>query len=248
MIELRAAKGLGDALHLRAVALHLLGLGEAVTVYTGWPEVFSGLRLNALPLQRATPTSRTITYALSHPLAPGADRFVMGCRKAGIESAVDLRLDWVVRNPRLVAQVLRASGGRGIVLFQPRKIAATEEERWFSPGREALARVLRRERLFRVRVGHPAYVYDELAEVADLDLFGATSATDVLDLGACATGFVCEPCYLLVLAEALRKPVTCVFPPAASSGKARNVTPARFLHRPELSTAVIDDGGRHAVA
>lgn len=47
MIRLNAPKGLGDAIHVRAVVIHLLRQGELVTVFTRWPEVFADLDILA---------------------------------------------------------------------------------------------------------------------------------------------------------------------------------------------------------
>lgn len=249
MIHLRAAKGLGDALHLRAVALHLIERGHRVTVYSDWADVLCDLPIAVAPLARSVPDARTVCYSLSRPLDPGADKFVMSCRKAGIEEPVELRINWRVRNEGLVRSVRKRAGGRRVLVYQPQRRTHSALEDIVSPQHDAFREHLAgRSDAFRVRVGRTPFVHGGMELPCDLDLVDQMSVSDAIDLGAAADEFFCEPCYLLVLGEALRKPVTCMFSARAmrEQGKARNYTPDRFLHRRE-SVAIFDEA-THAVA
>lgn len=243
-----AAKGLGDALYLRAVVLHVLG--RSVTVFTDWPEVFSDLPVVVRPRAAASgPDLRHVAYSLSSPIDVGSDKFVMSCRKAGITDPVALRLGWRVRNTALVKRVRRAAGARRILVYQPPRKTACEAEEVVSPRREAFARHVHEADGFRIKVGHPSFVQDGQDMPCELDLVGKTSVTDALDIGAIADAFFGEPCYLLVVGEAMDKPVTCMFSRRALSapGKLRNYTPERMFHS-ALSVAVYDEEPCDAVA
>lgn len=248
MIEITASKGLGDAIYLRAIVLHLIERRERVVVFTQWPDLFSDLPVEVKPLtcrtgdedlRHAKPCLHCRIAAVGH-----LDAFSMACLQAGITEPVRLRMDWVPRNRALVERVRRAAAGRPILAFQPLKRATTLSQALERPDRAAYARFIAREvDCFRVKLGHPRYTQDSGHPACDLDLFGALSVTDALDVLAISARAFGEPCYVTIAAEAMGKPFTCMFSRrGVDSGHryASNLKPSRTFHG-DLGRAVFDD-------
>jgi len=249
MIEIKASKGLGDALYLRAIALHLLERGEAVTIFTLWPEAFHGVAATVKGLDQLTGAEdlELAAYCVfcRNPALERQDQFTRACLQVGIREPVALRLDWKVRNPALVERIKAQAGGRPILVYQPNKKANNPEQALLRPRSEAFnAHLAAQRECFRVKVGtHHALDRDEGAP-CDLDLFDRTSVSDVIDIATAADRFFGETCWLLVAAEALDKPFTCMFSRRGLASPRRrvcNVTPALVFHKPHLTTAVFDE-------
>lgn len=246
VMQLRASKGLGDAIYLRAAALHLVERGEAVEVFTIWPEVFAdtGVKVRSLDEITGDEDWRSVKSCLHCRILNAPDAFTMACLQAGIVEPVRLRLDWRVRNAVLVERVRREARGRPVLVYQPPKLSPNLNDRLSRPTIEAYGQTIEGFRdHFRVRIGHPRFV-ESMAFPCDLDLFGLTSVSDALDVCSVADRFVCEPSYVQAVAEALDKPYTCVFSRrAVESGRTyiSNLKPERVGHKPHLMTAVFDE-------
>ncbi len=231
------AKGLGDALYVRAIALHLISK-VPVTVYTPWPEVFSDLAVTVKPL-----SARTLQVDIRHcsyclhcrlPEVKKTSMFEMACRQAGVLEPVELQVAWEVRNRKLADKVKALAAGRQILAYQPPKVGSSVSANDFESHLGADH--------FRIRLGCPGVAQDIGA--SDLDLFGKTAVTDLLDVASLADGFFGEPCYLTTLAQAMDKPFTCLFSSSAATAadsRTRNLTPERFFHKPHLGTALYVD-------
>jgi hypothetical protein len=114
------------------------------------------------------------------------------------------------------------------------------------PRREAYYQPLlgKRDRYFRVKVGHRAYVESAPEARSEMELTGQLSVTDVLDVCVTADRFYGEFSFTAVAAEALGRPHTVMFPRVAQrtpNSWVSHMTPARQIHKPELATVVYDD-------
>lgn len=244
MFVVMAAKGLGDAIHMRALVRHVMAR-EPVTVFTGWPDVFADLPISVKPLKART-GEEDIRHCNSclHCRLPETritSLFEMACRQAGVSEPVELRIDWRVMNRGLVDTIRIEAGSRKVLVYQPPKIVRTARE--LRPKTEAFLGYLERQAgCYRVKVGHAGAVQEMPEAPAELDLFGKTSVTDLLDIGSAADAFFSEPSYLPILAEAMGKPYACLFTHrAAQAGdsRVRNLTPERLFHT-ALGTAIYD--------
>lgn len=249
MIELNAAKGLGDALHLRAIVLHLLKKGEALTVYTGWKEVFAGLAVTVKPLHEKNGDENWHhAMACLHCRIKETghlDMFMMCARQAGIAEPVELRIDWQPRNSALLERIRRAAGGKKLLVYQPLKKVANLNDALARPRLAAYNEfIAAHDEYFRVRIGDPKFLQQDSAPQFDMDLMGKTSIHDILDIGTITDMFFGECCFTIILAQALDKAVTCMFSRrAAESGRnfLMNLRPERIFHKPHLATAVWDE-------
>ena len=244
MIYLNASKGLGDAIHLRAIVLHLLGRDE-ITVFTSWPDLFDDVAVTVRPLAAITDEEvlRSAAYPFKLNVPRGMSQFEMCCVQAGIDEPVALRLNRAVRNVALVAGIRSKAAGRPVLVYQPPKLACSAEQRQIQPSPQAFRDfVASKADHFRVRVGDPRYVEVGFESECELDLCGRTSVSDVLDVGTAADLFFSEPSYLTIMAEALERPYVCMFTRRAQhsqSRRIRNLTPERIFVK--LGTAVYDE-------
>lgn len=241
MIHIAGPKGLGDAIYIRAIALHLIDAGKEVAVSTHWPDVFSGIPVAVKPLSDA---AVQVGFSLRHPLDDGIysefagmNQFDIWCRRAGIAEPVRFDLRWEVRNCDLAERIRRKAAGRKVLVYQPRK-----RRNELGPDHKAFyAWVRDRSDCYRVRVGHPVYVEAAVSD-CEMDLVGQTGVTDLLDVAAAADLFFGDLCYLGIIADALAKPSVCMF---SREGMARpewrHLTAQRLFKNPQLVTVVYDE-------
>lgn len=245
MITINASKGLGDAIYLRAVVLHMLERGQKLTVYTGWPDVFRDLPVLIKGLSDVTGDedwhhAKPCLHCRMSEMR-NMDVFRMACRQAGIDEPVELRMQWQQKNVALVDRIRTAAAGRKIFIYQPHKKVFNRNQALVRPARQAFADYISRaSEYFRVRVGHPAFL-DEDYGGSELDLFGRISVTDLFDIGSISDVVFSEPSALTAMAQAMGKTTVCMFSrEGLESGRnyVGNVKPERIFPRPEIAEAV----------
>lgn len=251
MITLNAPTGLGDAIYVRAIVLHLLAKGERVTVLSRWPAVFSDLPVTVnserqMDVRAPESDVRHVTACLhcQIPAIMALDKFSLACLQAGIVEPVALKMDWKPRNPVLLSRIAADAAGRDIVLYQPLRRAGNLAEQTLRPMADAYRGLIaERQGSFRIRVGHPNFTED-VDMPCELDLIGRIAVEDALDIATVADEIIGENCYLPVVAQALGKPFVCMFSKRGLSSpfnKVRGVTPERSFHPPHLGRAVFDE-------
>lgn len=251
MIYLSSPRGLGDALYLRAVVLHVLRHEKEVCVFTAWQEVFADLPVVVRPRHDAVGRDdvRTVTayrdVVAGVPMGHSHTRsdFSAACANAGIDEPVALEINWPVRNHGLVAQIRREAGGREVLIYQPLKRTRNRDQELLTPRRESFCAFLsRRADCYRVKLGHPPYVVDDPNLPCEMDLCGKGFIYDTFD--ACSAGdmFFSQNCFINIMAEALGKPYVVMFARAAldSSTWVSQLTPERAVHKKHLGTAIYD--------
>ena len=251
MIELRAPRGLGDAVYLRAVVLHLLALEHKVGVHTLWPAAFADLpvRVGNMEDSLGRPNLRIVAYELGRLNPDNLSNFATACLRAEITEPVELRLGWTVRNHALLERVTRMAAGRPIMLYQPTKSTRNTEQQLMRPARKVYnAFVAAQKQYFRIKLGQPPFVESDAGAPCELDLFGATSIHDMFDLATICDFAFGESCVVPMLAEACDKPFAIMFTRRAldytgsmQNQRIRNVTPERLFHKKHLGTAVYDE-------
>jgi hypothetical protein len=246
MIALRVPNGLGDAIYLRAIVLHLLKRGEGVAVFTKWRDVFSDL-----PVQiRETPEAaahqvRYLHNSSDRALPKGMTDFAMRCRQAGIKEPVELRMDWQVRNPALLDQIKRDAAGRKILVYQCARQVRSEASALLKPRRAVFNKFIAdHDDYYRIKIGHPPHVEDDQEAKCELDLFGKAFIHDSFDIGTIGDLLFGQHCFVLCMAEAMNKPYVCMFARAALKSnmpQANTTTPDRCFNKKHLATAIYDD-------
>lgn len=249
MIEVNASKGLGDAIYLRVIAQHWISKGERVCVFTSWPAVFSGIdvTLNPLAELRHRWPDRQAFYCLFCRIKAvrEMDQFSMACAQAGIDEPIPLTLEWSPKNAALIDRVRRAAGGRKVLIYQPPKVANNDDQAELRPRADAFLRHLDSfAEYFRVKVGASAYVQRLPQAPFDMDLFDATTVSDVLDVCTVGDMAYSDDSYLRIAFEAMDKPFTTMYARAGLMSKnprVRNITPARVINKWNLATVLFDD-------
>jgi hypothetical protein len=247
MININSPRGLGDALHLRAIVIHLLETGKEVSVFTQWPDVFSDLDVAVQPAEEAVNRpdlfSARACFQCQLPYVRALSQFRNACLQAGVFDAIELNIRWTVRNQTLLDKVKSKAAGKPILIYQPLKRVKNASDGLLRPDRSALRKIVNdRSEFFRVRIGHPDYAEDDEIE-RDLDLFGKTTVSDVIDLASICEMTVSEPSFVSVLAQCFDKRFVCLFSSLALQSavkKVAGVTPQRILEKPHLATVVYD--------
>lgn len=244
MRSIRGGMGIGDAIYLAAVVRHLVAAGQRLEVCTAWPEIFEAYRdrIELSPFRRS-PIDILAHY--SRRRSWRTRQFQDVCIQAGLApDAVDLRLDWRITDPELVAS-LKAPGLPIVVVQLPRAPMGRTD----GIGHELLpncARIQQAIDLLRGRVllvqigaGRPLYEFSGI----DVDLRDQTSVSQLLDVASVASGFIGYVSFIVPLAEALAKPALLVWSRRglrSSTGFVRQITPEKILERAS-SLHVVDN-------
>lgn len=242
MICMRAARGLGDAIHLRAAAEHLVRRGESVRVFTPFPVVFTGSAAEVRPVMDGNQCSdlRHFFHRFAHD---GISAFAGACRRVGIDDPVDLAIDWKVKNWALVKKIADLAAGRRIFVYQPRKRPNNPSQVLLCPEIDRYNGVVADHcDHFRVKLGVSAYCLDDSGP-CDVDLFDKTSISDAFDIATLGHVFFGESCYIPMVGEAMDRRYIIMFTRRAlnSDDSMRFMTPERLFHKKHLATAVYDD-------
>ena len=254
MISLRSPNGLGDAIYLRAIVLHLVARGEEVTVFTKWKDVFSDLPVAVREVIDITPNDRpTYVYCPAERVIPeGLSDFVIRCRSAGIKERVELKLDWKVKNQALLDQIKRDARGRKIFIYQCARAIRSPISALLKPRREAFNKFIERHAdHYRIKLGHPPHVEDDPGAPCELDLFGKAFIFGTFDVCTIGDIFFGQASFINCIAEALDKPHITMFARAALASphpRANSATPERVFAKKHLATAVYDDAEAGACA
>lgn len=252
-IELIGPKGLGDAIYLRAIVLHLLRERPEIMVFTSWPEVFADLPIATRPRVEAWPQEAD---AVRHAVSPNRLRhlgicetseFATSCAQAGLPEPAPLALDWRVRDRARRDEIRRMFRGRRICLYQPPKRPKNSLQELLSPNRKSFRRVLKSlgARYALVKIGHPEFILDGADLPCALDLTGRDTVSLIFDLSTVADTFFGEACcFVPVLAQAADKPFACLFSRRAIRSDdplARSTVPQWVVHKPEHAKVLFDD-------
>lgn len=238
-VKLAGPKGLGDTIYLRAVALHFLDRGERVKVFTRWPDVFWDLPVTLLSMDdlHRHPNTLHISYLTLMP--HDASQFQARCEAAGIQEPVDLTLRWRAVNTDLLASIRKKAGGRKILIYQPLKVCRSPGMDVMRPRRDAYRKVIAEHAdYFRIKIGHPPYVDNDKELPCELDMLGKGFIRDTFDVCTIGDLFFGECCFVTVIAEALDRPVICMF-----SRRAKHWTMTREwqFHKTHLASVVYDE-------
>ena len=246
MIDLIGPRGLGDAIYVRAMAMRWLELGQPVTVFTIWPEVFDGIDVTV-----KSPTERTGNENIYHCVICSHCRlpdvvpvcvFDRICHQAGLFEPFEFKIDWKVKKPDMVNKIKRRSDGRKIMIYQPPKVANGFEQTLFNPHADDFIRYLEAHSdFYRIKVGHPLTAHELKGAPCEMDIFGHTSVSDVFDIATICDLFFSQVSYLVTLGEAMNKNVACMVTRRqleANSVRVRQLTPAIFFCKHHLVEVV----------
>lgn len=248
MIYLNGPKGLGDAIMLRAIVLHLKEK-EEITVFTKWTDVFHGLNIFIKPLSELEQYPNML-YASTNgrqEIPEGSSDFMERCKRAGISESVEFKMDWVVQNHDLVERIRNEANGRKIFVYQPLKIARNEQQKILRPDMVAYRQFIEEHSdCYRIKLGHPPYVDSNNDLPCELDLFGKAFIKDSFDVGTTGDIFFGESCFVIQMGEALNK--SCILMRSVRAMREdswlnRYHDPKRVFTKKHLATTVYDEHG-----
>lgn len=243
--SIRAGRGLGDSLYLQSIVRYFVETGRRPIIFSDWPAAFEHLGVAVSPFRRSGVD--VIAHYVTRKDAPGTTLFEDMCIAANVPRETPLSLRRRTVDERFVAAILAAARSKPIVMVQqPREPFGRADGFGLDllPRLSALQRVVDRLKggayLVQVGAGPSMGALRNL----DLDLVDRTSVAQVLDLAAVASGLLGYCSFFLPLAESLSKPSLMIW-----SGRGlrspvpyiRSITPAKILHRPDLSRWVLDE-------
>lgn len=244
MKRIRSGMGLGDSLYLQSVVRHFVERDQQrLQVCSNWPDVFRPLGERVV----VTPFTRFGIDILAHYSLRkryASTQFVDCCIQAGITEPVDLRIDWVQTNSKLVerlrgcrrpivcVQLPRAPMGRtdgfGMELLPDCHTIQT-----------AIDALRDRAVIVQIGAGKPLYRFTGI----DIDLANETTVAELLDVASMASAFLGYVSFLVPLAESLNKPALLVWSKRGAKARhefIRQITPQKVLHKAS-SRYVMDD-------
>ena len=244
MKSIRAGRGIGDSLYLQAVARHIIRRnGEPLRICSDWPDIFRplGKMANVVPFTRLGVD--IIAHYSLRKKHTDTTQFQDCCIQAGIQEPVELKLDWKIRNPELIASL---PTGKPLVLVQlPRNPMGRTD----GFGKELMpdCRVLQRlinwlkphATIAQIGAGSPLFRF----ECLDIDLANKTSVSDLLDIASVADGFLGYCSFIVPLAESFDKPGLFVWSRKGlnlNQPYIRAITPKKILEK-KTSKFLIDD-------
>lgn len=234
VVRVRGGRGLGDALYLRPIAEHFIAAGHPVAVLSGYPDVFIGSGATVEPFSRNA--GNVIAHYVSGKTREGTTQWQDVCRSARVRD-VPLRFVWTLRSPSMVARLKRDAAGRPIVLVHGGREPMDRKDGFgmeLLPAKAAFDAALEELRdCYTVQIGKAAQIYPLSCNV---DLNGATSVADLLDLASICDGIVAQCSFAIPLAEALGKPLLAVWSARAARSPTpfiRQTTPQKVLSSPQ---------------
>lgn len=215
---------------------------------TWFPEVFLPLKEKyngqlAVSTFRRAPIERVAHYT-GRKDRPDTDQFRDCCERAGIGFDVELKIDWKVRNEKIV-EALRRSDKPVICVQLPRLPMARTDG--FGDDLLPDCRKMQRAidalkgRAFVVQIGKGAPLFRFSG--INLDLANRTTVSDLLDVASVANGFLGYCSFIAPLAESFGKPLLLVWSRKGANSTQRfirQITPRKIFHL-ESSRAVMDD-------
>lgn len=244
MKRIRCGSGLGDNIYLQSIVRHLVDRGMELEVCTGWPMLFKhfGDRVKVAPFEKVN--IDIVAHYVSRKAVVGTDQFEDMCISAGIADAVELKLEWQVRDTEIVRK-LRAAGRPILVVQMPRPPMARTDgfADELLPDCRVIQKAIDRLKgsafLVQIGSGESLFKFDGI----DLDLANQTTIEDLLDIASVAAGFLGYCSFIIPMAEGQSKPILLVWSRRGLKSRTpfiRRITPTKILHR-QTSMWVVDD-------
>lgn len=239
--RVRGGSGLGDSIYCRPVAEHFVRAGHRVVVMSNFPDVFTGSGAKVEPFTRLG--TNVLAHYTSRKDVIGSNQWQDVCHNAQVGD-LPLSFKWEIQNSALVNDLKAMARGKPIIMVNGGRPPMNRTDGYgyeMLPRREAFDAVLAAlEGCFTVEVGKGEELYPL---TADVDLNGRTSPADLLDIASIASGLVGQCSFMIPLAEALDKPLLCVWAAKGLVSKTvyiRQCTPEKILSKPS-SRWVMDD-------
>lgn len=246
--RIRGGRGLGDAIYVRPIVDYVRKLGNAVTVLTDFPEVYIGTGATPRPFERIKVD--VCAHYVGYKDHEGTTQWEDVCKSSGVPVDLPLRFPWHVANPSMISGLRAQAGGRPLVLVHGGRLPMGRTDGFgieLMPSAEAFTTVLEALRgCFLVQIGKASQVYPLKSEV---DMNGATTVRDIMDLGACCDAVVAQCSFAIPLAEAFDKPLLAVWGSKISASRekfVRTTTPLKVLSGAR-DRFVMDDWSRSAL-
>jgi len=202
---IRAGRGLGDAIYLQSVVRYYIQKNQQLTVATDWPDVFLPVKSNVSFIPFTRQHIDIIAHYSARKSFKDTTQFKDCCLQAGITDKVELKIDWIPQNHKLIKSL--KSKKPLIVVQLPRQPMGRADKYALDllPEQKVMQSVIDQLKphctIVQIGKGNPIYTLDGI----DIDLADKTSVADLFDIASIADGFVGYCSYLIPLAESFGK-------------------------------------------
>lgn len=238
-MRIRAGSGLGDGIYLRCLADEFVRRGKPVTALCNYPDLFIGSQAKVEPFSR-NPCD-VVGHYVNGKGNPETSQWEDCCKAAGVEAP--LRIEWEIRNTKMVERVKEKAAGRPIILVHGGRTPMGRTDGFgmeLLPEKSAFDTVLNALKdCYLLRFGRGDQIYP--LDVSD-DLNGQTTVSDLLDLGASCDAVVCQCSFAIPLAEVFDKPLLVIWSRRTQSSNkpyVQQITPTKVISGD--GDVVIDD-------
>lgn len=215
---------------------------------TWFPDIFLALkeRYNghlAVSTFRRAPIERVAHYTGKKD-RPDTDQFRDCCERAGLGFEVELKIDWKVRNEKLVEPLRRSD--KPIICVQLPRLPMARTDGFgddLLPDcrkmQQAIDLLKGRAIIVQIGKGAPLFRFNGI----NLDLANRTTVSDLLDVASVADGFLGYCSFIAPLAESFGKPLLLVWSRKGANSTQRFIrliTPRKIFHL-QSSHFVMDD-------
>ncbi len=259
-LAIKGASGVGDSVYGYPIANYYSKDYDKIYYMSNYPELFEGIKnvechrhtkLNYISLPEAESARKKhidirFSYAPRKHI-PGTSQFEDSCISAGIQSRVELKIPWTVRNTALTRRVRESAKGRKVCIVAAPYQPFGRDDKWGDEIKidpESIQRIMDdlREQFLFVLTGNKYCLYRPTC--TEYDLIDQTSVTDLMDIISTADCCLSQIGNLLPMSEALEKKSVIIFShkiPDMKHPFLRAITPEKTIHRKDLAYSVTDN-------
>lgn len=223
--------GLGDQIQAIPIMKALLKRDKSLQLVTKYPELWDGI-CKTHPFYPGCKRDKRVSYVSRRPMKH-TTQFQDVCLIAGVSKDLSPRIDWKIKNIKLVEKIKEKAffdNKKKICLFKYPYDAMGQNGRF--------KEVVPRREPFDLIINH----FKDILFV-DIDTID-TSVTDLLDLAYSADCLLAQIGHFLPLADAFDKPILLIFAKAGFSHKTpfiNGIRPVKFINKDTTHTAVDDE-------
>jgi hypothetical protein len=213
-IVIRGGSGLGDSIYVQGVARYFCQTtSKPIIVRSKWRDVFLPLKDRVVVHDFSRLNVTRIAHYSNRRQDPRTNQWEDCCIQAGLAEPFPLKLDWIPTTGWGAELATRANGKPIVVVQLPRR-PMDRVDGWgaellpdCSTIQDLLDMIQGKAYVVQVGAGAPLYQFKGL----DLDLAGHTTVAEVIDIVQAAALCLGYVSFMVPLAEALGKPLMCVW-------------------------------------
>jgi hypothetical protein len=261
-IGLKGASGLGDTIIAYPIIKWYAQRYNTVYYMSDYPELYETLpNVKCYPHQKINyfrlgegnkhPVDIRFTYT-PRKYTEGTSQFVDSCMSAKAPDDLKFKIDWEVKNHKLITDIANWADGRKICILSAPYEPFGREDQWGALLRinpDLVQKIVDtyKDKVYFVQIGN-SFVLHRIKGI--INLIEKTTVSDLMDLVRWADFGLSQIGNLLPMCEALNTKNFIIFSKAGLETDNRflsSITPDKTVHYKHLNTSVVDDNIDKAV-